>query len=150
MSVISTLAVPAAGVLVVIALVAIGPPGSHNGPALDPSQRSVLNLPGAPATPELAVSPPAPAAVSASGVTLKAVAVTLPTSDRVFPAGPHVDAITNNCLACHSAGMVLNQPSLTRSEWEGEVGKMRKTYKAPVSDADATAIVDYLASTKGL
>jgi hypothetical protein len=59
------------------------------------------------------------------------------------------DAINNNCLACHSADMVLNQPALPRTTWEAEVHKMIKAYGAPVDDADVPAIVDYLASTKG-
>jgi hypothetical protein len=39
---------------------------------------------------------------------LKSVKIDLPDSDRMFPDGPGSDAINNNCLACHSAGMVLN------------------------------------------
>ena len=46
--------------------------------------------------------------------------------------------------------MVLNQPSLSRADWQGEVDKMRHVYKAPVAEGDAAAIVDYLARTKGL
>jgi mono/diheme cytochrome c family protein len=65
----------------------------------------------------------------------------------MFP-GPAADAINNNCLACHSAGMVLNQPALQKSAWQGEVTKMIQSYKAPVSEEDVAAIVDYLASMK--
>jgi len=54
----------------------------------------------------------------------------------------------NNCTACHSPGMILNQPALTRAEWTGEVNKMRHTYKAPVAEEDVSAIVGYLASLK--
>ena len=86
--------------------------------------------------------------VAVAGVTLQSLDVSPPMSDRTFPAGPKVKATTNNCLACHSAGTVLNQPSLKRAEWKTEVNKMRNTYKAPVPDANAAAIVNYLPATK--
>ncbi|WP_027533600.1 sulfite:cytochrome C oxidoreductase subunit b precursor [Bradyrhizobium sp. WSM3983] len=75
--------------------------------------------------------------------------VELPSGDALFPGGANADAINNNCLACHSADMVLNQPALSRSAWDAEVHKMIKAYKAPIDESDVSAIVDYLASTKG-
>jgi hypothetical protein len=80
-------------------------------------------------------------------ITLKSVTVDLLDSGRMFP-GPGSDAINNNCLACHSAGMVLSQPVLSKSAWQAEVTKMINTYKAPVPEEDAAAIVDYLAHMK--
>jgi mono/diheme cytochrome c family protein len=64
-------------------------------------------------------------------------------------AGPGSDALNNNCIACHSAGMVMNQPPLPAATWKAEVEKMIHTYKAPVDEKDVQAIVDYLASIKG-
>ena len=75
---------------------------------------------------------------------LNSVSVDLPDSDRMFPGGPEADAINNNCLACHSAGMALTQPALSRTAWTAEVNKMINTYKAPVAPEDVGAIVDYL------
>jgi cytochrome c5 len=92
-----------------------------------------------------AQSAPAPSAVSANGVTLRSVSVDNPDSDRTF-AGPGADVVNNNCLACHSAGMVLTQPRLPRAAWQAEVEKMRNTYKALVDAQDIPAIVDYLAT----
>ena len=80
------------------------------------------------------------------GVTLHSVNVDLPNGDRTFPGDAKADAINNNCLACHSAGMVLNQPSLSRAAWQAEVEKMRSVYLAPIAAEDVSAIVDYLAS----
>jgi hypothetical protein len=80
---------------------------------------------------------------------LKPVKVDLPDSDRMFP-GPGADAINNNCLACHSAGMVLYQPELSKQAWTDEVNKMINIYKAPVAAEDVGPIVDYLASRKGV
>ncbi len=88
---------------------------------------------------------PAPSTVSVNGVTLRSVNVDIPNRDRQFE-GPGSDVVTNNCLACHSAGMVLTQPRLPRAVWQAEVEKMRNTYKAPVDAEDVPAIVDFLAN----
>lgn len=82
-------------------------------------------------------------------LTLKSVSIDLPQGDRVFPLGPGSEAVNNNCLACHSAGMVLNQPAMPRAAWETEVHKMINVYKAPVAAEDVPAIVAYLDATKG-
>jgi hypothetical protein len=86
---------------------------------------------------------------TATITTLKSPKVDIPTSDAMFPAGPGSEAINNNCLACHSADHVLNQPSLSREAWQEVVNKMISAYKAPVSSDDAKAIVDYLVRIKG-
>lgn len=90
----------------------------------------------------------APAAVSAAPLTLTSVSVELPMGDRAFPEGKGAEAVTNNCLACHSAGMVLNQPKLTQTAWAGVVAKMINVYKAPVDPADVDTIVAYLTAMK--
>ena len=87
--------------------------------------------------------------VAGSGVTLRSVSVDLPTGDRAFPAGPNSDVAEQNCTACHSVGMILNQPAMPKDAWAKEVSKMRMTFKAPVADADAAKIVDYLTAIKG-
>ena len=85
-----------------------------------------------------------------SRLSLKSVSVDLPPGDDMFPDGPGADAINNNCLACHSADMVLNQPALPMTQWQAEVDKMRTAYKAPIDPKDAGAILDYLVSMKGV
>jgi hypothetical protein len=77
-------------------------------------------------------------------LTLKAVNVDLPFGDRMFPDGPGSEAVNNNCLACHSAGMVLTQPALSKEQWHAEVEKMRTAYKAPIDPKDVETIVNYL------
>ena len=91
---------------------------------------------------------PSPTTVAAAGVVLRSDRFDLPAGDQTFP-GADAEAINNNCLACHSAGMVLQQPLLTRSAWQAEVEKMRAQFKAPVAEEDVPAIVAYLASHKG-
>ncbi|MCA0247220.1 MAG: cytochrome c [Proteobacteria bacterium] len=101
-----------------------------------------------------AVQLPPPPVVAAStspaaGFVLKSVSVELPVSDVAFPGGAKADAVAANCLSCHSAGMVLTQPDLTRAVWTDIVEKMIHAYKAPVAEADVAAIVDYLQATRG-
>jgi hypothetical protein len=93
---------------------------------------------------------PALSAYAQTPPVLKSVSVTLPDPGTLFPTGVNADAINNNCLACHSSDMVLNQPPLSKAAWEGVVHKMIATYKAPVDEADVPAIVDYLDRTKGV
>jgi cytochrome c5 len=111
----------------------------------------LLTLAAAAVRPSLAAenAPAAPSTVTAGGVTLHSVNVEFPDPGRMFPGDGKADAINNNCLACHSAGMVLTQPAMSRAEWQSEVEKMRGSYKAPVEEADVPAIVDYLVALKG-
>jgi cytochrome c5 len=88
-------------------------------------------------------------AEAASALVLKSISVTLPESTARFPPGPGADIANSNCLACHSVGMVMNQPVMSKAAWEAEVNKMRNVYKAPVDQSDVPAITDYLASIKG-
>jgi hypothetical protein len=86
---------------------------------------------------------------AATPLQLKSVKIDLPDSDKMFPDGPGSDAINNNCLACHSADMVLNQPPLSKQAWAVEVNKMINNYKAPIAPEDVATIVGYLTSLKG-
>lgn len=90
----------------------------------------------------------APLNVQGAPLALKSIKAELPDSARMFP-WPGAEAINNNCLACHSVDMVLNQPDLTQAAWKGEVTKMINVFKAPVALEDVDAIVDYLTRTKG-
>jgi cytochrome c553 len=106
------------------------------------------------AQPALAAEAPpvarAPSVVAGGGVTLHSVSVSFPRSDSTFPGGAEADAINNDCLICHSAGMVLDQATLSRAAWQGEVEKMRDIFKAPFGAEDIPAIVDYLANLKNV
>jgi cytochrome c5 len=82
-------------------------------------------------------------------LSLKSVRVDLPFGDRMFPDGQGSDLVNSNCLACHSAGMVLNQPVLSKAQWRTEVEKMRTAYKAPIDPKDVDPIVEYLVSIMG-
>jgi hypothetical protein len=113
----------------------------------------VLAIIGHPEPPEEPIVVPAAAPVPTGApqtFVLKSVSVDLPTSNITFPGGATAEAINANCLACHSAGMVLTQHNLSKATWAGVVDKMIHAYKAPVAETDVPAIVDYLTETKGL
>lgn len=74
----------------------------------------------------------------------KTTSVELPADTVALPPGPHVEVATQNCTACHSADMILHQPRLTRAQWEANVEKMTKVYKAPIDAKAVPQIVDYL------
>jgi cytochrome c5 len=90
-----------------------------------------------------------PPAQAKTRIVLKSVNVTLPESKRALPKGPGLETVQNNCLTCHSAGMILAQPRMPGTAWAAEVTKMRNVYKAPVEEKDVKAIVEYLTAVKG-
>jgi mono/diheme cytochrome c family protein len=77
------------------------------------------------------------------------VRVELPASDETFPPGVGADIATSQCLICHSAGMVLRQPPLTKDEWRAEIMKMRSAYGAPLPEDQVDGLSEYLKSIGG-
>lgn len=72
----------------------------------------------------------------------------LPEETAEFQQGPGVELAQSNCAACHSADYINTQPpQMGHAFWEAEVKKMKKTYGAPIDDADIKGIADYLAAT---
>jgi len=76
--------------------------------------------------------------------------ITLPNNLPVLPEAAGRKVYQNNCVTCHSARYVLMQPKFPREVWVAEVTKMRKLYGAPISDADAETIVNYLVAIRGV
>ena len=73
---------------------------------------------------------------------LQHVSVTLPTA-------PGSQTFNANCVICHSAALVANQPDFPEKTWTAIVTKMQKTFGAPVSDSAAKIIIQYLVTVKG-
>ena len=73
-----------------------------------------------------------------------------PAATAPFHRPGREEAINNDCLICHSAGMVLDQATLSRAEWQNIVDQMRNDFKAPFAAGDTAAIVDYLANLKNV
>ena len=66
---------------------------------------------------------------------------------RDGPGRPLVEA---NCVMCHSLDYIpMNSPFLDRKGWEASVNKMIKVMGAPIAEADAQKIVDYLTGQYG-
>jgi mono/diheme cytochrome c family protein len=64
--------------------------------------------------------------------------------------GNGLDKVEANCQACHTLGYIpMNSPFLKPAGWDAEVTKMIKAYGAPIDDADAKAIADYLKANYG-
>ena len=63
---------------------------------------------------------------------------------------PGLDKVEANCAACHSLDyIVMNSPYPNAALWDAEVTKMIKTYGAPITDADAKEIAEYLKKNYG-
>jgi cytochrome c5 len=64
--------------------------------------------------------------------------------------GPGADVVESNCQACHSLAYIpMNSPFLNAAGWKAEVTKMIKAMGAPIDDADAKTIEDYLIKNYG-
>jgi mono/diheme cytochrome c family protein len=63
---------------------------------------------------------------------------------------PGRDVVEGNCAACHSLDYIeMNSPFLNAAGWDAEVNKMIKLFGAPISEADAKTIADYLKANYG-
>ena len=61
-----------------------------------------------------------------------------------------LDKVEGNCAACHSLDYIeMNSPFLNAAGWDAEVAKMIKVFGAPIDDADAKTIADYLKANYG-
>jgi mono/diheme cytochrome c family protein len=85
-----------------------------------------------------------------ASATAAPVSYTLPDETAAFKPGPNLEVVQNNCTACHSADYINTQPrgpKFKKDFWQAEVTKMIKVYGAPIDEADAAKIVDYLVAT---
>jgi mono/diheme cytochrome c family protein len=63
---------------------------------------------------------------------------------------PGLDQVENSCNACHSLDYIqMNSPFPNAALWDAEVTKMIKAFGAPITDADAKVIADYLKKNYG-
>jgi mono/diheme cytochrome c family protein len=72
------------------------------------------------------------------------VTVELPASTMLFPGGSAQSVANSQCLICHSAGMVLRQPTRTQVQWTETINKMRSAYGAPIGAGQVDALAAYL------
>jgi mono/diheme cytochrome c family protein len=61
--------------------------------------------------------------------------------------GPGLDAVTSSCATCHTLNYIpMNSVFLTPDQWKAEVTKMVAAFGAPIDDAAAKTITDYLSA----
>jgi mono/diheme cytochrome c family protein len=87
-------------------------------------------------------------------IALAAATIALPSGAEERPVelkkAPGLDKVEANCSGCHSLDyIVMNSPFPNAALWDAEVAKMIKAFGAPVSDADAKVIADYLKANYG-
>jgi mono/diheme cytochrome c family protein len=64
--------------------------------------------------------------------------------------GPGLDKVEANCGACHTLAYIpMNSPFLNAAGWDATVTKMIKAFGAPIEDADAKTIAEYLKKNYG-
>jgi sulfite dehydrogenase (cytochrome) subunit B len=64
---------------------------------------------------------------------------------------PGLDKVEGNCGGCHSLDYVpMNSPFLSAAGWDAEVAKMINAFGAPIDQADAKTIADYLKNNYGM
>ena len=83
-----------------------------------------------------------------------AAAITLPATAQEKPVelkkAPGLDQVEANCSGCHSLDyIVMNSPFPNAALWDAEVTKMIKAFGAPIGEADAKIIADYLKKNYG-
>src|SRR5262249_18151554 len=58
---------------------------------------------------------------------------------------PGRDVTLARCPICHSLDYIpMNAPVMDRATWQKTIQKMRERFGAPMSDAEAAQILDYL------
>ena len=87
-------------------------------------------------------------------IALTAATIALPSAAEEKPVelkkAPGIDTVEGNCSGCHSLDyIVMNSPFPNAALWDAEVAKMIKAFGAPISDADAKVIADYLKANYG-
>jgi mono/diheme cytochrome c family protein len=83
-----------------------------------------------------------------------AALIALPTGAEEKPIAlkqaPGLDKVESNCAACHSLDYIqMNSPFPSAAVWDATVTKMIKAFGAPIDDADAKTIADYLKKNYG-
>ena len=83
-------------------------------------------------------------------VVLTAFAAAADEKPVALKKAPGLDTVERNCAACHSLDYIqMNSPYPSAALWDAEVTKMIKAFGAPITDADAAVIKDYLTKNYG-
>ncbi len=75
--------------------------------------------------------------------------ITLPEVPVQLKEGKGKETTQKYCSICHSPDYIPMQPPFPQEKWAAIVNKMRKVYGAPVPDAAAQEIINYLGANYG-
>ena len=89
------------------------------------------------------------AVASAAGAQEKTITLPADSEYARLKAGGHSDLAQTQCQACHSTDYIVMQPRGEAKQWDAVVTKMIKVFGASISEADAKAITEYLATAYG-
>ncbi len=83
--------------------------------------------------------------VAAAAITVLLAIPAMADQTITLKNAPGVEQVEANCQACHSLAYIpMNSPFLGENGWDAEVNKMIHAMGAPIDDANAKAIKDYL------
>jgi len=89
-------------------------------------------------------------AIAALFVTALVTAATADEKPVQLKKADGLDKVEGNCASCHSLDYVLmNSPFPNATVWDATVTKMIKAFGAPIDEADAKAIAEYLKKNYG-
>src|ERR1700681_1919639 len=90
-------------------------------------------------------------AIAATMTALMAISSAAEERPVQLKQAPGLDKVEGNCSGCHSLDYVpMNSPFLSPASWDAEVAKMINAFGAPIEQADAKIIADYLKSNYGM
>ncbi len=75
--------------------------------------------------------------------------ITLPNISVELKAGAGRDKVATFCNICHSTDYIVMQPRFSGKKWSAIVQKMINVFGAPVNEADAAVIRQYLTAQYG-
>jgi hypothetical protein len=87
-------------------------------------------------------------AILSAAMTITATAAEKPVH---LKRAPGIDKVEVSCAACHTLDYIpMNSTFLNAAGWDAEVTKMINAFGAPIDQADAKIIGDYLKANYGL
>jgi sulfite dehydrogenase (cytochrome) subunit B len=75
--------------------------------------------------------------------------IDLPAVHTELAPGEHKANVESFCSICHSLDYISMQPQLSEGQWTAIVNKMVKVFGAPINEADAGLITQYLTTHYG-
>jgi mono/diheme cytochrome c family protein len=92
------------------------------------------------------------AALSAAAIALGAGSVLADQAPRdesgiQLQEAPGRELTASHCASCHSLDYIpMNAPVMDAGSWKKSIQKMRERFGAPLTDAEAAQVLDYLSS----